>query len=72
MSEWISVKDRLPENNNPILVYMPEEKGWLRYGISIGIIDDGTDDKDEVTHWMPLPLPPNENEYLKQLQEDKL
>lgn len=69
MSEWIRVKDRFPENDNVVLVWMPKEKGWFRYCIA-NLIDNGrTDDEDEATHWMPLPLPPNENEYLKQLQE---
>ena len=39
-SDWISVKDRLPE---------PSEKG-LAYGVKT------------VTHWMPLPKPPKEQE----------
>lgn len=58
-NEWISVDDRLPKNDNRVLVYMHENqlsyarmdtdrvvKGeWVRWGKS-------------VTHWMPLPEPP--------------
>lgn len=85
MSEWISVNDDLPKEDEVVLaavkkksfnseeyVYMPatyesgersEErlvgKGWYeeRY---YGYYDDIYDRKilDEVTHWMPLPNPP--------------
>jgi len=70
MSEWISVKDKdkLPENDKPILVWLPKEKGSLKYGIAEGF-NDGFYDEYEITHWMPLPLPPGEHEYMKQLQE---
>ena len=54
MSEWISVKDELPNRDIRVLVYIPEmngsdcniqiSKGW---GVS-----------KYVTHWMPLPEPP--------------
>lgn len=62
--QWISVKDRLPNINKPILMY----------GENIGIIEPANYDKDfdgdpiftdeygteyfGVTHWMPLPEPP--------------
>ncbi len=59
-SEWISVKDRLPENDDRVLVYLDSERSytkidtdriyyrggqWVRWG-------------NDVTHWMPLPTPP--------------
>jgi hypothetical protein len=66
-TEWISVKDRLPGTSlgwsKPVLVYTITGKieisefnrgkhemmdSWLGLGSS------------EVTHWMPLPSPPNE------------
>ena len=56
--EWISVKDRLPENEERVLVAVDSDKSdtkldtdrmiyrqWVRWGMS-------------VTHWMPLPEPP--------------
>ena len=63
MSEWISVKDRLPEaggyvvciaKRNPFSRFMPmvariEKNGWVN-PITEQYIS-------EVTHWMPLPEP---------------
>lgn len=71
MSEWVSVKDRLPETDDMVLVlasgkprenitlvdafelaeYDPE--GW-----SLETYPEWMDAK--VTHWMPLPEPPEE------------
>lgn len=66
MSEWISVKDRLPEpsryvaciaKRNPFSRFMPmvariEKNGWAN-PITEQYIS-------EVTHWLPLPEPPKE------------
>ena len=65
-SEWISVKDRLPENGGYCLVhqynprynmsiiqsgrYSVTRKGWLGAQALCSL--------DFVTHWMPLPEPP--------------
>ena len=65
---WISVKDRLPEINEPVLFTgkndignrYPAQKGyysgdeWYTFG---GLWDTPL---DRVTHWMPLPEPPPE------------
>ena len=59
MSEWISVKDRLPETGNWCLCFADRQVEilfldgtnpvfWLQLG----------DFEHEVTHWMPLPEPP--------------
>ena len=64
--EWISVKDRLPEDVETYLVY-----GRNGYGIVFSDYDyygDGEwltcDDLTNITrfatHWMPLPMPPKE------------
>ena len=61
---WISVKDRLPEDDATYLVY-----GRNGYGIVFAIYygdgewltcDDLTNITRFVAHWMPLPEPPKE------------
>ena len=64
--KWISVKDRLPDREVFVLAYSKREEyvimyytgyyweGWeLSDSDSIQILHD-------ITHWMPLPEPPNE------------
>ena len=64
-SGWISVKDRLPERYIPVLTcrahqpsgkvvelgFLDISKRWKIYGTRIV----------SVTHWMPLPEPPEED-----------
>ncbi|MBR1749926.1 MAG: DUF551 domain-containing protein [Ruminococcus sp.] len=63
MSEWISVKDRLPEDGEEVLIYSTTNE------ISMCYYDEDTHrfnvvDSDlywneiSVTHWAPLPEPP--------------
>ena len=56
MSEWISVKERLPAHNGDVLTFCAGKviinrfcAGMFIYGKCYGI-----------THWMPLPEPPEE------------
>ncbi len=71
--EWISVEDRLPENRRMVLVYTPcdgfmavgfyvEEKSrsytWTRWNIITAMRSVKKITK-KVTHWMPLPEPPD-------------
>lgn len=74
MSEWISIKDRLPEKSETYLVYAPTYCGgtssaldnvrgvmfarWRKHwSIEVGYYKR----PGCVTHWMPLPKPPEEN-----------
>ena len=63
VQEWISVKDRLPENGDVVLCYMKfggqrlllwdgVSSWWLGYGHG----DDWK--KTDVAYWMPMPNPP--------------
>ena len=57
--EWISVKERLPEESGDYLVYCGEYDGIcvLHYEVLKTKGKWGSKWK-EVTHWMPLPEPP--------------
>ena len=58
VQEWISVKDRLPEKDEIVIICT--DKNFIYAGELIG--DTWFLDNDSwtatVTHWMPLPLPP--------------
>jgi len=59
--QWISVKDRLPENDNEVLIVASGEVTTAFYeagdfGWSYGT----TGYETTITHWMPLPKPPEE------------
>ncbi len=68
MSEWISVEDRLPDNFGWFLVidnYLPNcaniTMGFYEYEDSFAWLPiDSRNDSDsmDITHWMPLPKPP--------------
>lgn len=68
MSEWISVKDRLPEKMEYYLVYLqgnPEYNCLIEKSIYSkehgGFIPThGGQFHLPATHWMPLPNPPKE------------
>lgn len=65
--EWISIKDRVPENTDDVLVIDDDGK----MSVSCYFLHQGYDgyifeDRDccrrmgEISHWMPLPEPPKE------------
>lgn len=68
MSEWVSVKRRMPEDDEYVLVAITGMKsyGYERY-VRMDFRRDGRwvsafDEPIEVvTHWMPLPEPPKED-----------
>ncbi len=79
MSEWISVKERLPENNQEILILLDDkDKLIARYSVDPGGIydwdgigdlyshkDDWPTDDCKVTHWSPIVYPELPKEELK-------
>ena len=64
---WISVKDRLPEDETEVIIFVQHKIGWYRvfgwhdeYGWHSSAEEFGDGESDFVTHWMPLPEPPEE------------
>lgn len=54
-SEWISVKDRLPEDDKQVIGWMPDQYKFMTYEDDTGVWYDEEYINWEVTHWMPLP-----------------
>lgn len=68
---WISVKDRLPELEQFVLIYDENHKDKLKFGVAIftgweienptawrNWVVYGNYTPEFVTHWQPLPQPP--------------
>lgn len=64
MPEWISVKDRLPEEPGEVLVVLYGKVGiaWYHGGEQFETGSGLICYVEEVTHWMPLPKPPKDDE----------
>lgn len=65
MSEWVSVKDRLPSKKDigtQFLLYVSNEDGETYFDVSYWFGRDVNLSFTwrNVTHWMPLPEPPKE------------
>ena len=66
MSEWVSVKDRLPDGMEDVLVCVFWHErwqtliGWCRKSDEqwYAYISHGERSVENVSHWMPLPQPP--------------
>ncbi|MGM9683136.1 MAG: DUF551 domain-containing protein [Eubacteriales bacterium] len=60
-NQWISVKDRLPETEDEVLVLTISKNGNIN--VDKGYLANGRfvhRGRADVTHWMPLPEPPEE------------
>jgi len=64
MSEWISVTDRLPDTEHYVLTFRPNTStrkkmriDWFSKNAKRWVYDSHC----LVTHWMPLPNPPEVN-----------
>lgn len=69
ISEWISVKDRVPEKDSyydcmTCLIYTPSiEIAYYYRGRWIDNPDNSFPRSFNPSHWMPLPKPPEENAH---------
>lgn len=53
--QWVKVSERLPEDDSAVITYNGKIGiGWFFVGEFVN--------NSKVTHWMPLPLPPNDVE----------
>ena len=64
--KWISAKERLPEKHKFVIVYYGKFRGVIMSAMAWDGENwyDGSfnGDNEWITHWMPLPEPPKENE----------
>lgn len=70
-NEWISVEEKLPENGQIVLFH--QKDGFIYCAeyfagnsiMSTGwFIDNDCWEAEEVTHWMPLPAPPDKDNHV--------
>lgn len=59
---WIPVGERLPEDGERVFVLMRNGYQVIAGHFHSGWINDAGCETFNVTHWMPLPLPPKEGE----------
>lgn len=61
MNEWISVKDQLPEDTGRYLAFCGHAQwGERRYKLASFLKEAGWIDASDITHWQPLPQPPEQ------------
>ena len=56
MSEWISVKERLPQEGSAVLVCWKNDLGICIESYRLNDLAEG----GLITHWMPVPPAPSE------------
>lgn len=56
MSEWISIKDKMPSLGQFIVAVRTPWPTFYWMGIYKGV---PTEEEDMITHWMPLRAPPS-------------
>lgn len=60
--DWISVEDELPEEFRPVLVQLEGNDPFYcvaRFNKRWELLYDGCMISQPITHWMPLPEPPD-------------
>lgn len=62
MSEWVSVKDNLPEKDGTYLVATRNHAVLVTHFYKCNHSFSSTRINRLVTHWQPLPSPPGEEE----------
>jgi hypothetical protein len=59
---WINIQDQLPPYDSNILVWNGDYMDVAYYdGVKTKKLDAGDWNNCYITHWMPLPEPPEEN-----------
>lgn len=58
MSDWIDVNDRLPDHDEAVLVYRPR----IKQPVQLVLWFFGDENDLQITHWMPLPEAPTQND----------
>jgi hypothetical protein len=65
MSEWISVEDRLPQSGVEVFIVSFGHVQYTAYVLIDGVWETWDREyehcsPDQITHWMPIPDPPEE------------
>lgn len=62
MSDWISIEEQLPKPLQRVIVFDRDGFGALSGRMSrtgLWYLEGDIDTSADITHWMPLPDPPN-------------